>query len=62
MVNLGALNQFDSFIKKLEKSIGLCQPCDLHPCISHTFYTPPFICGLKVVPVAYFINHHQDKY
>ncbi len=30
MVNLGALNLFDSFIKKLEKGIGLCQPCALH--------------------------------
>ncbi len=31
MVNLGDLNWFDSSIKKLKKSIGLYQPCDLYP-------------------------------
>ncbi len=31
MMNFGALNWFDSFIKKLKKSIVLYQqPCDLH--------------------------------
>ncbi len=29
MVNLGALNWFDSFIKRLKKDLGLYQPCDL---------------------------------
>ncbi len=31
MVNLDALNWFDSFIKILKKSIGLYQPCDFTP-------------------------------
>ncbi len=60
MVNLGVLNWFDSFIKKLKKkSIGLYQPCDLYPCIctlnkseiqytgaSHNFYDQNkcFVC------------------
>ncbi len=35
MVNLGALNWFDSFIKKLKKKIGLYQPCDLYTWIGH---------------------------
>ncbi len=32
MMNLGAFNWFDSFIKKLKKSIGLYQPFDLYTC------------------------------
>ncbi len=31
MVNLGALNWFDSFIKKLKKALD---------CINHVIYTP----------------------
>ncbi len=34
MVNLGAFNWFDSFIKKLNKSFRLYQPCDLYTCIA----------------------------
>ncbi len=39
MMTFGALNWFDSFIKKLKKSIELYYPCDLHLCVAITDIT-----------------------
>ncbi len=39
MMNFGALNWFDSFVKKLKKSIELYQPRDLYLCLVFMYST-----------------------
>ncbi len=62
MINVGALNLFDSFIKKLVKSIGLYQVGGLHLCgriILGVTSFHLFLLGLVHNSVGYHLNYFK---
>ncbi len=58
MMNFGALKWFGSFIKKLIKSIGLYQACDVHLCGGNSIFVAHIqSSGSESMPMAAIVSH-----